>query len=403
MGCSSSIQSSPSVPSKKKPDFLLQPFSNLRILSQKLSVDEVQILAGSDANSLKLLTSPHIIFNHFLMFKLKKLGNFVLNGEKINPAISYIVKSLDPEKKFVHFEEKYEAVKEASVDQDVDIKIHNEKCDAGLYEITVKVRDKNDKTMANLLQLVYKFRVVNEMVVSNIQETFEKKTSIYNEINCHTFGEINVSNLELLINDQQINPPYEIKFGSQLFIHFSSLHGLKKKGHYISLGCSVSLFDDIGQEIYFKEDIFPSDAEYHEEDVSDLRFFVSIGGDNFKPESNYFFTVRIWDKLAPSILSLSGKYKSLDGFNFKARVLQINGGQAQLKGNEGCYYDRKILFIKGDKDNMNILEKNMDNVVDMKFAYDEGKKGENILHMTTDGKDRKPTFWKLLEVEGEKK
>lgn len=400
MGCGSSINPKIGLPSKKDSHIKVFPFTNLIQINHNLNFKEIALLSGEQENSLKYLKNAHVVKNNVLVVSLQKLENFKIKAKNFFPLVNFSIQDVD--KKIIHSIKDYENFSKKGLLEDQEIKLvisTSNLVNNCIYELLINIKDKLDES-SNYLDFYFTFKVNEE--ANLIEKDIISETKKFQDLTCSIREKLQITNIELETHEI-LSPPYKVSYGSKLFIKCFGLKGFEKKENFVNIGCSVSIFNENGSSIFYKEDMFPPDNEYHEEDLSELKFYVNIGGDYFKPNKFFYFSVIIWDKFGSGSLCVQGKYLTEEKIAFKGKVYEIlnenNEKTVRLRAENG-FAEGKLVFVKLSKNFLEIFEKNLEKTVEVGCIYEENnpKMNENILNISADGIEKKQVFWKLISV-----
>ena len=214
---------------------------------------------------------------------------------------------------------------------------------------------------------------------------------------------LTVASVTVMKDEEELQEPYIVEYGKGLFLRLNDMHGFKKNGEYVAPGCSLLSLNDEGEEVFFKENLFPDDNEYHEEDLTEFRVKIEVGGEHFKPLRDYWLNMRIWDNKGDGQLGIKIKYQGSNKVKERVKVYEIkeNHGEftAKCKGESG-FLKGTIVFIQIRKEISDVFLQNAEKTVELDLEFDEGFMGKkkDILEISKDGIERKPISWRLISV-----
>jgi len=419
MGCGSTKISQADGPTKKtsasaknisKPTISLffDPLTTFKMIQIGKIQAKVAMTSGeSESQQAPIISSRLYSTDHFLTIIISQLKNFPLTEGKIYPKISYNLKEKMNAAVNIASNEDYHSFSTTGTDlSNPEIKIvlplHDVKPKC-LMLINLSIKEV--KSLSNEeIKASFVFQID-----PNLSRSPGKNESAvpFQGFEGFSLNGLSVPSLTVLRDQEEIKEPYIIEYGKSLSVRLNGMQGLKKTGEYVCPGCSLLALNDEGEEIFFQENLFPEDNEYHEEDLSDFTVKIGVGGDNFKPLRDFWLNVRVWDNKGDGQLGIKVRYQGAGKMKERANVYEVKQGSAQgefevkLKGETGLLKN-KFVFIKTKKEFADIFSANLEKPVQVELEYDEEFKENktNILEVSNsnDGIEKKIIAWRLVSV-----
>jgi len=406
MGCGSSRNTKAQIPIKKKGAVTLSfdPLTTLRIIQIGNIQGTIILTSGESENEqYPIISSRLYSTDKFLTIIFTNLKNFAVTETKIFPKIAYSLQEKKENGAMIANNDDYHSFSSIGTD------FSNPET-----KIVLPLHDLNPKTLMMLNVSVKDTKVssspeIKAVFMFNIDANLKRdasKPSIPIALqNCKgsSLNGLNVASLTVMKDEEELKEPYIVEYGKGLFLRLNDMHGFKKNGEFVAPGCSLLSLNDEGEEVFFKENLFPDDNEYHEEDLTEFRVKIEVGGEKFKPLRDYWLNVRIWDNKGDGQLGVNIKYQGSNKVKEKVKVYEIkeNHGEftVKCKGESG-FLKGTIVFIQIRKEISNFFLQNAEKTVELDLEFDEGFMGKkkDILEISKDGIERKPISWRLIAV-----
>lgn len=412
MGCGSSRNSKAQPPSKKNgkitTSLLFDPLTTLSIINIGKLQAKIQLTSGeTEAQQNPIYSSRLYSTDNFITIILSNLANFTEHTGKYYPKIAYTLKEKKENVSIVNNED-HSSLSTLGID------LSNQE-----IKVLIPLKDVKPKNWMSLnLSIIDGKANSNEeikaiflfLIIPERQRNSEKQET---SVGCQGFegfsiNQLNVNSLTVLNGDEEeLKEPYVVEAGKPLYVRMNGLQGLVKKGEFVTPGCSLLTLNHEGKEVFFKENLFPEDNEYHEEDLSEFKVSIDVGGEQFKPLEDYWLNVRIWDNRGIGQLGFKVKYQGSNKLKARAIVYEVkdggNPGEATVKckGETGLL-KRMFIFIDTIKEKAEAFKQNLEKSVELLLEFEENheSKKQDILAVskTNDGVEKKSISWKLLSV-----
>ena len=183
---------------------------------------------------------------------------------------------------------------------------------------------------------------------NNSNEIFEIKNQIYGNISVNSINDLFLKNVYLLENEKIVdqldkNKIASIDFNSKIVLKIEGIDGLVENSlKKYSIGFSTLLFDEEGNELFYKNDLFPAEnCEYTLDELSDFTPFIYLVKKNFKPDQNYTWICKLWDKNGEGEIGFKTKFFVNANIKIEFKILEINKDSnkfiVKLRGREGYF------------------------------------------------------------------
>lgn len=415
MGCGSSHNNKAQQPLKKSniplpSSLIFDPLTTLRVVKYG-SVDvNIHLTSGeTEADQFPVISSRLFANDKYLTFVLTNLKDFTLKEGRIFPKISYSLNEKIENGTVIAANEDYHSFSTTGTDLSTpEIKIvlplHSVK-PKSLMILNVSIKD--TKNEANHIRSEFMFLINPDQSRSaeqkdSVVECKGIQGSSMNQLNIES---ICVAKAEDDETQVEIQEPYILEYGRTLLLTLNELKGFNKNGDFVSPGCSLLAIDDEGNEIFFKPNLFPEDNEYHEDDLSEFRVKIDVGGANFRPLRDYWLNVRLWDRKGNGQLGIKIKYRGSNKSKERVKIFEVkeNGADftVKCKGESG-FLSSKLIYINMKKEKASPFEQNLEKSVEIELEFDEKyqEKKQDILEISNsnDGIEKKPISWRLISL-----
>lgn len=418
MGCGSTRSASTKAqPPQKKPvssaspppvSLSFDPLTSTRIVL-KGSLSAKLLLSSGDTETEQFPVSSSRLYatDRYFSIVISSFTNFSQSNAKIFPKISYSLQSKRENGEVIASNEDYHGFSQTGLETStpevrIVLPLHSVE-PKKLFFLRVSIKDAKSADSLQEISLFSMFLLTKTQRPAALKENVEK----FATIDAVSLNSLTLDSVCVFKEEDEVQAPYAVEYGRKLMILLNNLRGFQKTaGDLVSPGCSLLTVDEEGAEVFFKENLFPEDNEYHEEDLSEFRVKIEVGGANFRPLRDYWLNIRIWDERGPGQLGIKLKYQGSKRVKEIVKVFEVSEEKSgefcvKLKGDSG-FLSSKFVFLRVSRENAEVFKNNLERLVEVELEWEEKFKEmqRDIVEMSNsnDGVERNKVSWRLVAI-----
>ena len=415
MGCGSTRNSNAQLPNKKSahlPVTLnLDPLTTIKIIQRGSLLANIVITSGpTESEQFPIFSSRLYCSDKYLTITLSNLKKFLAVNSKIFPKIAYSLKEKQDASAVIASTDDYhnrstEGTELSNPEIKIVLPIHGVKPKL-LMDLNVSIQDGKS---SNLDEIKANFQFIINPNLTRDSTKSQPLATPCQKCQGFSLNGLNVTSLSVLKerdSEEEMKEPYILEYDKNLNLKLNVIGYKKSAGELVAPGMCITALNDQGEEIFFKQNLFPEDNEYHIEEVTEITSTIKVGGNKFKPLKDYWAFVRFWDNKGDGEVGIKIKYQGSNKTKSRVTVFEVKEetpGEfiVKCKGEYGFLKGNFFIYVRTGKETADLFSKNLEKSVQIDLEFDEGymEKKKDIIETSDDStNEKKRLFWRLVSV-----